>query len=200
MPCLGESSGSSPAPAYSVQSPQVEKCYMEATLGSDPKMKPLRVCLQAGGCCSAACWAVLQGQHIKTQPRISVSVLGMRWFLSWVMCGVHSSVPFSPFKMPTFVFTKSLGATVHPVAVVWWCLRVASMNQQKVCDLNPTQTCWAQAAPMLGLFCCSTGGSEPINHCLTPAAAVVTELFRSRAEWDPPGWHLWLCGLHCQGI
>lgn len=34
------------------------------------------------------------------------------------MCGVHSSVPFSPFKMPTFVFTKSLGATVHPVAVV----------------------------------------------------------------------------------
>lgn len=92
-PCLGKSSGSSPPPAYSVQSPQVEKCYMEATMGSDPKMKPLRVCLQAGRCCSAACWAVLQGQHIKTQPRISespcwgwlgLSPQGMKWFLSWL--------------------------------------------------------------------------------------------------------------------
>lgn len=96
-------------------------------MGSDPKMKPLRVCLQAGECCSAACWAVLQGQHIKTQPRISespcwgwpgLSPWGMKGFLSWVMCGVHSSVPFSPLKMPSFVFTKSRGATVHPVAVV----------------------------------------------------------------------------------
>lgn len=34
------------------------------------------------------------------------------------MCGVHISVPFSPVKMPSLVFTKSLGATVHPVAVV----------------------------------------------------------------------------------
>lgn len=176
-------------------------------MGSDPKMKPLRVCLQASECCFAACWAVLQDQHIKTHPRISDSPCwgwpgpfpqGMKWSLSWVMCDVHYSVPFSPFKMPTFVFTKSPGATVHPVAVVWWCLRTASMNQQKVCDLNTSQMCWAQAAPMLGLFCCSTGGSESINHCLI-AAAVVTELFRSRAEWDPHGWHLWLCDLHLPG-
>lgn len=33
---------------------------------------------------------------------------GLKWFLSWVMCGVHNSVPFSPFKMPTFMLPKSL--------------------------------------------------------------------------------------------
>lgn len=54
---------------------------MEATTGSDPKLKPLRVCLQAGECCFAACWAVLQGQHIKTHPRVSDSVLGMAWVI-----------------------------------------------------------------------------------------------------------------------
>lgn len=85
------------------------------------------------------------------------------WSDFWAgLCCVHNSVPFSPFKMPTFIFTKSLGATVRPVAVVWWCLGVASINQQ-VCDLNPTQMCWAQAAPMLGLLCCSTEGSESIK-------------------------------------
>lgn len=120
----GEPTGSSPTPAYPVQSPQAEKFYMEATMGSDPKMKPLRVCLQASECCFAACWAVLQGQHIRTHPIISHSPCWgwpgpspqrMKWSLSWVMCNVHNSVLFSPFKMPTSVFTKSLGATVHPV-------------------------------------------------------------------------------------
>lgn len=147
-------------------------------------------------CCLLGCPA--GSAHQNSAQNLRLSMLGMKGFLSWVMCGVHSSVPFSPFKMPTFVFTNSLGATARPVAVVWWCLRVASMNQQEVCDLNPTQMCWAQAAPVLGLLC-STGGSEPINHCLPTAAAVVTELFRSRAEWDPHGWHLWLCGLHLPG-
>lgn len=146
-------------------------------MGSDPKMKPLRVCLQAGEWCFAACWAVLQDQHIKTHPRISDSPcceenVGMKWFLSWVMCGVHNSVPFSPFKMPTSVFTKSLGATVPPVAVVWLVL--------KSCQHEPAEGLWFKPNPNV----LSTGS--------TNAGAVLLQHWRVRIQKSLP-YHCCCC-------
>lgn len=75
-------------------------------------------------CCLLGCPA--GSAHQNTAQNLRVSVLGTAWavptgdevIFELVMCGVHSSVPFSPFKMPSFVFTWSLGATVRPVAVV----------------------------------------------------------------------------------
>lgn len=51
---------------------------------------------------------------------------------------LHDFVPFSPFRIPIFVFssTKSLSPTVSTVAVVLWCLIPASINQQKVTFFN----------------------------------------------------------------